>query len=521
MYALRPPLSVEDTPSGRVPFTYHFSYERLPFCAEHCCANGSIGPLDVLPAGGTLRSPYYQFMREHLGLPTDHLFEIVDPRHPHEPLLLDLSGSLQVMCAHREEENPRSWTDDRVVLLRGVTQAGDVIHGHSKRATLTLGWVDLEFPYYWGTSNRMVLLIERDRETVLPDKTRLTVALDEFLSLCGWTSAAEVQADHYRSEFNAGRVPTFAETEAMIRFPPSEGPGVYGVYSVIDDVAQLVDLADDDTMREEYRNGLGLAVAPAPKKKAKKVSAVPPLAEVSRVHNVRYSGADMSNVRPRFDPVTLEPDPRLLQIAPIWQDKYDCRPWAELRDEMDELIHLRTVSYMKDSARPAREVLQQREDTDRALAERRRIYGKRAQDALTRGSVERERPDARASSATSPPTVPPRTTVKRGRSISEGPVVLPKRRSSQRSMTSSTGSVARPVPALESVVVPLPDRPALSGEEDHVDNAEALPDPGLVGNLSAKVSVLAEAVESAATVLEEATRQLQNRMSYLSLYTTI
>ena len=238
VYALRPPLSVEDSPSGRrVPYTYHFSYEKLPFCEEHCCANGSIGPLDVLPTGGTLRSPYYQFMREHLGLPVDHLVELVDPRHPDEPLLLDLSGSLQVMCAHREEEDPHSLTDKRVVLLRGVTQAGDVINGQTKRATLTLGWLDLELPYYWGTSNRIVLLIERDRPTVLPDKTRLTVDLDEFLDLCGWTPAARAKADHYRMEFNAGRVPSFAETEALTRFPPSaDKPGVYGVYTEIDGV---------------------------------------------------------------------------------------------------------------------------------------------------------------------------------------------------------------------------------------------------------------------------------------------
>ena len=128
---------MEDAPTGRVPFTYHFSYDRLPFSYEHCCANGSIGPLDVLPAGGTLRSPYYLYMREHLGLPTDHLFPIVDPRHPQEPLLLDLSGSLNVMCAHREDEDLHNRNDSRVVLLRGVTQAGVVIHGHERRATLS------------------------------------------------------------------------------------------------------------------------------------------------------------------------------------------------------------------------------------------------------------------------------------------------------------------------------------------------------------------------------------------------
>ena len=500
---------MEDAPTGRVPFTYHFSYDRLPLSAEHCCANGSIGPLDVLPAGGTLRSPYYLYMREHLGLPTDHLFPIVDPRHPQEPLLLDLSGSLHVMCAHREEENLHNRNDSRVVLLRGVTQAGVVIHGHERRATLTLGWVDLEFPYYWGTSNRIVLLLERDRAKVLPDKTRLTVDLEAFLSLSEWTTAAKEKANHYRREFDAGRVPTFAETEAMIRFPPSDGPGVYGVYSVVDEVAQLVDLADDDTMREEYQNGLGLPVAPAPKKKANNVSAVPPIvAEVSRVHNVRYSGADMTHVLPRFDPTTLEPDPRLLQIAPIWQDKSDCRPWAELRDEMDELIHLRKMSFLKDSARPAREVQQRREDTDRALAERRRIYGKRAQDALARGNVERERPEAHAKVANGPPSLPPRAAVKRGRISSDVPVVLPKRRLSPRGMTSSRGSGTRPVQA-SGVVLPVPDSPTVSGDEEPGDHAENLCEPVPVGGLASTIGVLADAVDAAATGLGDATRQLQ------------
>ena len=31
--------------------------------------------------------------------------------------------------------------------------------------------------------------------------------LDEFFDLCGWTPAAKAKAEHYRSEFNAGRAP--------------------------------------------------------------------------------------------------------------------------------------------------------------------------------------------------------------------------------------------------------------------------------------------------------------------------
>ena len=507
MYALRPPLSVEDTPSGRVPYTYHFSYERLPFRAEHCCANGSLGPLDVLPAGGTLRSPFYRLMREHLGLPTDHLFEIVDPRHPDEPLLLDLSGSLHVMCAHREEEDPRCWTDKRVVLLRGVTQAGEIIHGQRKRATVTLGWVDLEFPYYWGTSNRMVLMLERDRETVLPDKTRLTVPLDEFLDLCGWPPAAEAKANYYRSEFEAGRVPTFAESEAMIRFPPSEDRGVYGVYTVVDGVPQLKDLADEDTMCDEYRKGLGLVGGSSVKKKAKQVPAIPPVTEVSRVHNVRFSGADISKVRPRFDPVTLEPDPRLLQIAPIWQDKDDCRPWAELRDEMDELLHLRLVSYTKDSARPSGDVIRRREDTDRALAERRRIYGKRAQDVLTRGGIDRGKTVALIGPADAAPVPLLGMAGKRGRDGSAVPEVVSERRRSPRGTTSSSVSVPHPVPARVSASA-LPDLTMQDGAEGSEEGDGSLSAPVLAGGFTARIGAVAGALDSAAAMLEEAAKQL-------------
>lgn len=76
-----------------------------------------------------------------------------------------------------------------------------------------------------------------------------------------------------------------------------------------------------------------------------------PVADISRVHNVRYSSrSDMSRVQPRFDPFTFKPDERLLRLAPVWQDKDDCRPWLELRDEMNELIRLRVASYGRDPA---------------------------------------------------------------------------------------------------------------------------------------------------------------------------
>ena len=55
-----------------------------------------------------------------------------------------------------------------------------------------------------------------------------------------------------------------------------------------------------------------------------------------RVKNTRYPGAPMAGVQYRFDPVTLEPNPLLLQFEPImWNDVRDCRPWAELFADLD------------------------------------------------------------------------------------------------------------------------------------------------------------------------------------------
>ena len=50
------------------------------------------------------------------------------------------------MGAHREDETEAE-DDKRVVLLHSVTQAGDSVNGDKpKLETLTLGWVDMEFP---------------------------------------------------------------------------------------------------------------------------------------------------------------------------------------------------------------------------------------------------------------------------------------------------------------------------------------------------------------------------------------
>ena len=188
-------------------------------------ANGDVGFLDVLPAGGSLRSPYYMYVRESLGLPVDHLFKIVDPRHPEEPLLLDLSGSVNVMGAHREDERPVGDHHDQcgVWLLRCAAYTQEAHEDVPvRKATLTLGWVDQEFAYYWGTNNRMVFLLPREGFKQLPDQSRLVVPFGEFLQLCSWTEAASAKAQHYRNEFDAGLVPSFEEAEALLKFPPSE-----------------------------------------------------------------------------------------------------------------------------------------------------------------------------------------------------------------------------------------------------------------------------------------------------------
>ena len=184
---MRPPPSVENTSDGgRVPYSYHFSYKRDQRNQEYAVANGGVGFLDVLPAGGSLRSPYYMYVRERLGLPVDHLFKIVDPRHPEEPLLLDLSGSVDVMGAHREDERRVGDHHDKCVcLLRCAAYTQEAREDvPARKATLTLGWVDQEFPSYWGTNNRMVFLLPREGFKQLSDQSRLVVPFVEFLQLC-------------------------------------------------------------------------------------------------------------------------------------------------------------------------------------------------------------------------------------------------------------------------------------------------------------------------------------------------
>lgn len=509
MYAVRQPLSVEDTPKGRVPYTYHVSYGTDgPAGGDFCCANGRIGPLDVLPAGGTLRSPYYRFMREHLNLPVDHLYEIVDPRRPTEPLLLDLSGSLLVMGAHREDE-AEAEDNKRVVLLRGVTQAGAIVQSKPKRETLTLGWVDKEFPYYWGTTNRMVLLTHRKRQIVLPDKTRLTVPLREFLNACKWTPSAQAKAQFYRDEFVAGRVPSFADAEAMVRFPPSNQPGVYGVYTPVEGVGRLVALSTTDPMREEFQTGFGLPpaiVSKAPTKEpSPKAREVPPTADVSRVHNVRFSGADMSRVEARWHPETLEPHDRLLQVSnPVWQDKNDCRPWNELEDEMDELLRLRRDSYGRDTAQPSADVLHRREVVDRALTERRNLYRKRAHDAQKRGGgIKRRQPMAVSASSSAAGTVK-----KRVRSSPVVEVGAP-RRTTPRVVTTSTVVDASTVPD-ESVATRSSASGGIVSGLGEVGSSSAV---GLAEQQLRGSSGLVDAVELAAVALQRVAEFLRAQSS--------
>lgn len=67
-------------------------------------------------------------------------------------------------------------------------------------------------------------------------------------------------------------------------------------------------------------------------------------------------------------------------------------------------------------AKSTREVLQQREKVDQALAEQRHIYNKQAQDVQSRGNPERERPAAGSAAGSSAPTAPPGVAGKRLRS---------------------------------------------------------------------------------------------------------
>lgn len=168
----------------------------------------------------------------------------------------------------------------------------------------------------------------------------------------------------------------------MVRFPPSDQPGVYGVYTPVGGVSRPCALSTTDPMREEYQNGVGRSPAPAPAKTTKKPAAkareVRPPAEVTRVHNLRYSGADMSLVLARWNPETLEPNPYMLRMSPVWQDPHDFRPWLELVEELEQLLALRRGSYGRDPARPLAEIQRHREMVDAALEARRKLYKERA-----------------------------------------------------------------------------------------------------------------------------------------------
>lgn len=157
----------------------------------------------------------------------------------------------------------------------------------------------------------------------------------------------------------------------MVRFPPSDQPGVYGVYTPVGGVSRPCALSTTDPLREEYQNGVGRSPAPAPAKTTKKPAAkareVRPPAEVTRVHNLRYSGADMSLVLARWNPETLEPNPYMLRMSPVWQDPHDFRPWLELVEELEQLLALRRGSYGRDPARPLAEIQRHREMVDAAL----------------------------------------------------------------------------------------------------------------------------------------------------------
>lgn len=78
------------------------------------------------------------------------------------------------------------------------------------------------------------------------------IPLTEFLNLCAWTVAASAKAQYYRSEFDAGLVPSFKEAEALTK-PPSTGRGVYGVYVADVTGGHLADLPKNDAMETNFK----------------------------------------------------------------------------------------------------------------------------------------------------------------------------------------------------------------------------------------------------------------------------
>ena len=133
-----------------------------------------------------------------------------------------------------------------------------------------------------------------------------------------------VQQQH--AAFLSGQIPSHAEQAAFLsRVPDDPCPGIYGVYRVVNGVLQLSELDPSDPIRAEYSRidssddsggdrgsepgedndiddgGQGDGSGPV----------------ITRTSNPRrYSGADMINVAPRFNPVTFEPNPALLVMSP-------------------------------------------------------------------------------------------------------------------------------------------------------------------------------------------------------------
>ena len=282
-------------------------------------------PLDILWAGGIDRTLFYKWEREARSLSVAHLVEYIDPLQPLVPRVLDMSSSTRFMNAELEDERNPPWGNgDRLIFV----QRGAIDVSISPKALFTLGFARLRHGAHWGATSRIIILIRRDLQLV-KNRVRITIPWTAFLKLLAYTPETEGVVQQQRAAFQAGQIPIYAEQEAFLaRLPDDPCPGIYGVYRVVNGVPQLAELDPADPIRAEYSRkdssddsggdrggesgedndiddgGQGDGASPV---------------STRAINPRRYPNADMTNVAPRFNPVTFEPDPALLVMSPsIW-----------------------------------------------------------------------------------------------------------------------------------------------------------------------------------------------------------
>ena len=373
-----------------MPYRYDVTAISATGVGEEVFAtNGKMLPLDILWAGGVDRTLFYKWERESRGLSVGHLVEYIDPLQPLVPRVLDLSSSTQFMNAELEDERSPPWgVGDRLIFVqRG---AADVSGRH--KASCTLGFTRRPPGAYWGCTSRIIILIRRDLQLVR-DRTRITIPWTAFLKLLAYTPETEGVVQQQRAAFQAGQIPSYADQEAFLaRLPDDPCPGIYGVFRVVDGVPQLAELDPADPIRTEYSRtdssdeSGGDRGGESGEDSDNEVGSQADSASqgITRSTNPRrrHPNADMTDVAPRFDPGTFEPNPALLVISPhIWHDPNDRRPWAVLREEWQEYIAARAAHFAEVDATAARQgispdpaVLAARAATDKLLTERLRRY---------------------------------------------------------------------------------------------------------------------------------------------------